>query len=79
CLCSILDPFLCDLEAACEDSQAIIGTYFGQIIKSIAEVRHVPFFQTHYYPMDKNASTPIVSAPGQHGGKAWNIASYQLG
>ncbi|MEG2718942.1 MAG: glycosyltransferase [Clostridia bacterium] len=79
CLCSILDPFLYDLEAACEDSQAIIATYFGQIIKSIAEVRHVPFFQTHYYPMDKNASTPIVSAPGQHGGKAWNIASYQLG
>ena len=76
---SILQPFLCDLESACDDSDAVIATFFGQIIQSIAEVRHIPFVQTHYYPMDMNAEAPISSAPGQRAGRAWNMTSYQLG
>lgn len=75
----ILEPFLNDLEAACADAEAVVATYFGQIVQSIAEVRRVPFFQTQYCPMDRTAQTPLVSAPGQHGGKVWNIATYQLG
>ena len=78
-LIEFIEPFLHDLESACEDAEAIVATYFGQIIQSIAEVRRVPFFQTHYFPMDKNAQTPIASAPGQHAGRAWNVATYQLG
>jgi len=78
-LIDIIDPFLEDLEAACDGAEAIIGTYLGQVFQSLAEVRHIPYIQTHYFPMDKNPETPITSAPGQHGGKAWNLASYQLG
>lgn len=78
-LLDCIDPFLADIEAACEDAEAMIGTYFGQVFQSIAEVRHIPYIQTHYFPMDKNAETPIASAPGQRVGKAWNLASYQLG
>ena len=78
-LMDCIDPFLEDIEAACVDAEAIIGTYFGQVFHSIAEVKRVPYIQTHYFPMDKNATTPITSAPGQHVGKAWNLASYQLG
>ncbi len=72
-------PFLDSMEAACEGAEALIATYFGQVFHSLAEVRHIPFIQTHYYPMDKNPDAPISSAPGQHAGKAWKLASYQLG
>ena len=75
----ILEPFLAGLEAACDDAEAIIATYFGQVFQSLAEVRHVPYIQTQYFPMDQNPAAPIASAPGQHAGKAWNLASYQLG
>lgn len=75
----ILDPFLADLEAACEDAEAVIATYFGQVFQSLAEVRRIPYIQTHYFPMDQNTQTPIPSAPGHRAGKAWNMASYQLG
>ena len=78
-LIDIIDPFLEDLEAGCDGAEAIIGTYLGQVFQSLAEVRRIPYIQTHYFPMDKNPETPITSAPGQHGGKAWNLASYELG
>ncbi len=78
-LADSLDPFIESMEAACEGAEALIATYFGQVFYSMAEVRRIPFIQTHYYPMDKNAETPISSAPGQHAGKAWKLASYQLG
>ncbi len=74
-----IGTFLKNIEDACADAEAIIATYFGEVIRSIAEVRHVPFIQTHYYPMDQNPEAPIASAPGQRAGKAWNLASYQLG
>ena len=78
-LADCIDPFLADIEAACEDAECIIGNYFGQVFKSIAEVRHVPYIQTHYFPMDKNSVSAIASAPMQHGSKAWKLASYQIG
>ena len=78
-LIDCIDPFLEDIEAACDDAEAIVGTYFGQVFKSLAEVRHIPYIQTHYFPMDKNPETPITSAPGQRVGKVWNLASYQVG
>ena len=71
-LVDIIDPFLEDLEAACEDAEALIATFFGQIIQSIAEVKHIPFILTHYYPMDRNKTAPIAAAPGQRVGRAWN-------
>lgn len=76
---SIIGPFLIDLEAACQGAEAIVSTYFGGIVPSIAEVRHVPYIQTHYFPMDRNDLTPIASAPGLRAGKAWNKMSYKLG
>jgi len=78
-LIDCIDPFLDDIVSACDDAQALIGTYLGQVFHSIAEVRRIPYIQTHYFPMDKNAETPITSAPGQHAGKVWNLASYQVG
>ena len=74
-----VDPFLEALEKGCEDAEVIIGSYFGEVVKSIAEIKHVPYIQTHYFPMDKNAATPISSAPGQHMGKGWSLFSYSLG
>lgn len=74
----IIDPFLCDLLAACEDAEVIVSTYFGNVIQSIAEQRHVPFVKTHYFPMDPNGETPISSAPGLRAGKAWYHTSYRL-
>lgn len=74
----IIDPFLCDLQAACEDADVIVATYFGNVIQSIAEQRGVPFIKTHYFPMDPNALTPISSAPGLNAGKAWYLTSYRL-
>ena len=75
---TIIDPFLCDLQAACADAEVIVATYFGNIIQSIAEQRDVPFIKTHYYPMDPNDNTPISSAPGLRAGKVWYRASYSL-
>ena len=74
-----LDPFLASIEAACDDAEAIIANYFGQIFRSIAEVRHVPYIQTHYFPMDKNDISAISSAPMQNGSKAWKRISYPIG
>ncbi len=76
---AIIRPFLRDMTAACEGADVIVSTYFGGIPQSIAEKMNVPFIQTHYYPMDANAVTPIASAPGQRWGRAWNLASYRLG
>jgi len=79
-LVDIIDPFLEELDAACEGAEAIIATYLGQIFQSLAEVRRIPYIQTHYFMMDKNPEAPITSAPGQRkGGKAWNLISYELG
>ena len=78
-LVDIIDPFLEDLEAACDDAEALIATFFGQIFHSLAEVRHIPYIQTHYYPMDRNKTAPIAAAPGQRVGKAWNNVTYPLG
>ncbi len=75
---NILEPFLRDLEAACADCEAIISTYLGNVILSMAEMRRVPFVQTHYFPMDPNNITPISSAPGQGAGIGWYLMSYQL-
>ncbi|MCE5342454.1 MAG: glycosyltransferase [Eubacteriales bacterium] len=74
----IIDPFLNDLQAACEDAEVIVATYFGNVIQSIAEQKRVPFIKTHYFPMDPNRQTPISSAPGLRAGKAWNLMSYRL-
>lgn len=75
----VIAPFMRDLEAATEDSECIIGTFFGQVIRSLAEMRRLPFIQTQYYLMDRNANAPIASAPGQRIGKIWNFTSYNLG
>ena len=55
-----IEPFLADLEAATEDAQAIVGTYFGQVFQSLAEMRHVPYVQTQYFP-----STPTRRRPSR--------------
>ncbi len=75
----IVEPFLHDLETAAEGADAIIGTFFGQVYRTIAEARHIPYIQTHYYPMDSNADTPIPVGNSISSIKSWNRASYQLG
>lgn len=75
---SILTPFLANLEAACEDADVLISTYFGAIAKSIAEVKRIPYIQTHYCPMDSNDLAPVPVANVPNAGKAWNRASYRL-
>ncbi len=75
---TIIEPFLNDLQTACEDAEAIVATYFGNVIQSIAEKRNVPFIKTHYFIMDPNAEAPISSAPGQRAGGGWSLLSYRL-
>lgn len=75
----VVDPFMQDLEDATAECDCIIGTFFGQVIRSLAEMRRLPFIQTQYFVMDYNTEAPIASAPGQRMGKAWNAASYHLG
>ncbi len=77
-LVELIDTILEDFESACEDADAICATFLGEVIQSIAEVKRVPYIQTHYYPMDFNFVTPISSAPGQRAGKMWYKTSYQL-
>ena len=45
----ILDPFLSDLQAACAEADAVIATFFGDVIQSLAEKRGIPFIQTNYF------------------------------
>ncbi len=71
-------PFLEDLEAACADADALVSTYFGGIIKSIAEIRRLPYVQTYYSPMDSNDLAPVPVANVPRAGKAWNRMSYRL-
>lgn len=66
-------------EEACADAEAIISVFFGEVIMSIAEMRHIPYIQTQYYPMDSNGTTPIPVMQGQKGGRIWNLMTYQLG
>ena len=75
----ILTPLLKTMEEACEDAEVIVTTFFGQIAQSFAEVKHIPFIQTHYFPMDKNSSTPISSMKNFRLGRIWNKFTYDLG
>ncbi len=68
-----------DIMAACEDAEAMICTFFGSMMYSVAEKYHIPCIQTQYYPMDYNANVPISSAPLLKLGKAWNKATYKIG
>ena len=77
-LLSIRAPFLADLEAACEGADALISTYFGGVARSIAEVRRIPYIQTHYSPMDSNEIAPIPVANVPNAGRAWNRMTYHL-
>ena len=74
----ILDPFLSDLQAACAEADAVIATFFGDVIQSLAEKRGIPFIQTNYFMMDPNRLAPISSAPGLTVGPVWNLLSYRL-
>lgn len=75
----VAGPLLANMQAACQDAEAIITTFFGSSMYSIAEKNNVPCIQTQYYPMDYNDATPISSAPGLRAGKAWNKMTYKVG
>lgn len=75
----VAGPLLANMQAACRDAQAIITTFFGSTMYSIAEKNNVPCIQTQYYPMDYNDVTPISSAPGLRAGKTWNKMTYKVG
>lgn len=75
----VAGPLLANMQTACEDAEAIITTFFGSSMYSIAEKNGVPCIQTQYYPMDYNDVTPISSAPGLKAGKTWNKMTYKVG
>lgn len=74
-----IGPMLGDLLEACCDAEALVCTFFGSTMYSIAEKYEVPCIQTHYFPMDYNETVPISSAPGLRLGKAWNKTTYKVG
>ena len=75
----IADVLLRDITTACEDAEAMVCTFFGSMMYSVAEKYHIPCIQTQYYPMDYNGNVPISSAPLLKLGKAWNKATYRIG
>jgi sterol 3beta-glucosyltransferase len=75
----VAGPLLNNMQTACKGAEAIITTFFGSSMYSIAEKNHVPCIQTQYYPMDYNDVVPISSAPGLKAGKAWNKMTYKVG
>ncbi len=74
-----LPQFLHTLEEGWRDAEAIICTFFGSVVYSIAEKHKIPCIQTHYFLMDYNDMFPITTAPGLKMGKAWNKVSYKMG
>lgn len=74
-----LPEFLRTLEEGCRKAEAIICTFFGSVVYSIAEKLNIPCIQTQYFLMDYNDMFPITTAPGLKVGKAWNKASYKMG
>ena len=74
-----LPQFLHTLEEGCKDAEAIICTFFGSVVYSIAEKHNIPCIQTHNFLMDYNDMFPITTAPGLKMGKAWNTVSYKMG
>ena len=74
-----LPQFPHTLEEGCKDAEAIICTFFGSVVYSIAEKHNIPCIQTHYFLMDYNDMFPITTAPGLKMGKAWNKVSYKMG
>ncbi len=75
----VAGPLLQNMQTACQGAEAIITTFFGSSMYSIAEKNNVPCIQTQYYPMDYNDAVPISSAPGLKAGKAWNKMTYKVG
>ncbi len=75
----VAGPLLQNMQSACDGAEAIITTFFGSSMYSIAEKNNVPCIQTQYYPMDYNDAVPISSAPGLKAGKAWNKMTYKVG
>ena len=74
-----LPQFLHTLEEGCKDAEAIICTFFGSVVYSIAEKHNIPCIQTHSFLMDYNDMFPITTAPGLKMGKAWKKVSYKMG
>ena len=74
-----LPDLLRDLDRACQGADAVICTFFGSVVYSIAEKYNIPCIQTQYFLMDYNDLTPITTAPGLKVGKVWNKASYKMG
>jgi len=79
CLKNVVKTLPADLMDACRDAEAIVCTYFGSMMYSIAEKNCIPCIQTHYFPMDGNAHYPISSAPNIRLGKVWNRTTYRIG
>ena len=75
----VAGPLLQNMQSACDGAEAIVTTFFGSSMYSIAEKNNVPCIQTQYYPMDYNDAVPISSAPGLKAGKAWNKMTYKVG
>jgi sterol 3beta-glucosyltransferase len=79
CILDTGESLINSMQSACEGTDAIITTYFGSVVYSIAEKNNVPCIQTQYYPMDYNDLMPISSAPGLKMGRIWNKMTYKLG
>lgn len=78
-LSSSIAKLLEDMYLSCEDAQAIVGTFFGTTMYSIAEKKDIPCIQTHFFPIDYNSTMPISSAPIWPLGPLWHKATYRIG
>lgn len=74
-----LDDMLASMMAACEGAEAVICTFFGSMVYSIAEKFRIPCIQTHFFPMDKSELAPMTTVPLLRMGKTFNKATYKLG
>lgn len=75
---TLIRPLVEALYVASRGADALALTYFGSIGYSIAEKLHIPCFQLHFYPMDRNADVPLAIMPMLKLGKVYNNLTYSI-
>ena len=78
CLQSVAGPFFEGMYTACLGMDAVVATFFGTTIYSIAEKLNIPLFQTSYCLTDTTGEhcLPIMKQPPL--GRGFNRMTYKL-
>ena len=71
----VVDPFMRDLENATAECDCIIGTFFGQVIRSMAEMRRLRTIPRSTRPNPGcSSSFPRAESPSMWASAPWSAA-----